>query len=179
MSGLKKVVGRTERPMGLPRDARPGDRFRPALERADRDPGRAVHPLAGYRREQVLRLAQALRQGERAQCLGSARPLAHAGGTGDDPALYHRDHIDEGYRRGHRGGEPLHHVPRAAGRRRAAGVEPHPVDEGARLSAAAGAARPLARGHHAPPHRGDVFLSLASSSMVPAGSSCTGSSGRR
>ncbi len=53
---------------------RPGDRLRPPLERPEGDRETPVHPLAVGECQQVLRLAATLREGERAQQLGAARP---------------------------------------------------------------------------------------------------------
>src|SRR5438094_9729648 len=78
---LKKVLGRPEKPMGSPRQARPSDRFRAPLERAHGDCGPEVYPLAGRGLQQVLRLASPLRQGERTQRLDPSRLLV--GGVGE------------------------------------------------------------------------------------------------
>src|SRR5438094_779875 len=73
--------------MGAPRYARPGDRLRTPLERADRDRGADVHSLAGPGLQQVLRLASALRPGERTQRLDPARLLAGREGEASHPRL--------------------------------------------------------------------------------------------
>ncbi len=65
--------------------------FRPALVGEDRDRHRAVHQVARHHCQQVLRLAGTLRQGERAQRLGS--PGFLAGGLGE--AGHHRLPFEE------------------------------------------------------------------------------------
>ena len=59
----------------------------PLLERADGDPRRPVHRLVGHHAQQVPRLAAALRQGQRAQRLDSARLVAGGRGEAGDPSL--------------------------------------------------------------------------------------------
>ena len=58
---LKKVWGSSDRGGGGARRAGPDRGLRSALVREERDRRRTVHPLAGGDREQVLRLAGALR----------------------------------------------------------------------------------------------------------------------
>ena len=83
---LKKVLGKSEGPMGASRHARPGDRLRPSLERADGDHRVHVRSVAGAGDEQVLPLAGPLREGERAQPRGA--PRFPTGGVGE--ASHHR-----------------------------------------------------------------------------------------
>ena len=61
---LKKVLGNSDRLLGGARCAGRGGGFRPAVVGEGRDRRRALHPLAGRDRQQVLRLARALRAGE-------------------------------------------------------------------------------------------------------------------
>jgi hypothetical protein len=111
--------------------------FRPALVREDRDRRRAVHRVARHRRQQVLRLAGTLRQGERAQRLGSPRFLA--GGLGE--AGHHRlpseepagrlpaaDVHDAGRR--HCGGEPDQRLAGAGASGTVVEVEWKAIEEG-------------------------------------------------
>src|SRR6185369_4815924 len=83
---LKKGLGISDWSLGSARHAGPERGFRPALVREDGDQRRAVHWVARHHQQQVLRLAGTLRQGERAQRLGSSRLLA--GGLGE--AGHHR-----------------------------------------------------------------------------------------
>src|SRR5437588_8204037 len=78
---LKKRLGNSDRGLGSARYAGPDRGFRPALVGEDRDRRRAFHCVARHHRQQVLRLAGTLRQGERAQRLGSPRFLV--GGLGE------------------------------------------------------------------------------------------------
>ena len=63
---LKKRLGNSDRGLGSARYAGPDRGFRAALVGSDRDRRRTVHPMVGHSRRQVLRMARALRQGERA-----------------------------------------------------------------------------------------------------------------
>src|SRR5580693_406735 len=58
---LKKRLGNSDRGLGSARYAGPDRGFRPALVGEDRDRRRAVHRVAQYRSQQVLRLARTLR----------------------------------------------------------------------------------------------------------------------
>src|SRR4029077_19213499 len=78
---LKKRLGNSDRGLGSAQYAGPDRGFRLALVGEDRDRRRAFHCVARHHRQQVLRLAGTLRQGERAQRLGSPRFLA--GGLGE------------------------------------------------------------------------------------------------
>ena len=84
----KKHLGNSDRRLGSARHAGPDRGFRAALVGENRDQRRALHRVARHHREQVLRLARTLRQGERAQRLGS-------------PAIvgFHLKNPLEGYRR--------------------------------------------------------------------------------
>src|SRR5206468_9604381 len=84
--------------MGTARRARPGDRLRAPLERADRDRHPEVRALAGRGLQQVLRLASPLRPGERTQPLDPARLLAGGAGEACDCRFPRRFPL-EGYRR--------------------------------------------------------------------------------
>jgi|SRR3984885_12891664 transposase len=64
--GLKKKSGNSGWRLGSARSAGSDRGFRAALVRQDRDPLRAVHRVAQCGRQQVLRLAETLRKGERA-----------------------------------------------------------------------------------------------------------------
>ncbi|MBL8211413.1 MAG: transposase [Bryobacterales bacterium] len=72
---LKKRLGNSDWGLGSARHAGPDRGVRPALVGEDGDRHRAVHRMARHHRQQVLRLAGTLRQGERAQRLGSPRFL--------------------------------------------------------------------------------------------------------
>ena len=63
---LKKKSGNSGWRLGSARSAGSDRGFRAALVRQDRDPLRAVHRVAQCGRQQVLRLAETLRKGERA-----------------------------------------------------------------------------------------------------------------
>jgi transposase len=63
---LKKRLGNSDRGLGSARYAGSDRGFRPALVGEDRDRRRAFHCVARHHRQQVLRLAGTLRQGERA-----------------------------------------------------------------------------------------------------------------
>src|SRR6266404_1269145 len=78
---LKKRLGNSDRCLGSARYPGPDRGFRPALVGEDRDRRRPVHRVALCGRQQVLRLAGTLRQGERAQRLDSPRFLV--GGLGE------------------------------------------------------------------------------------------------
>jgi transposase len=58
---LKKVLGSSDQSVGAARCAGPGGGFCPALVGEDRDRCRTIRPLARGARQQVLRLARALR----------------------------------------------------------------------------------------------------------------------
>src|SRR5579862_5265296 len=73
---LKKKLGNSDWELGPARYAGPSRGFRPALVGEDRDQCRAAHCVARHHRQQVLRLAGTLREGERAQRLRSPRLLA-------------------------------------------------------------------------------------------------------
>ena len=111
--------------------------FRPALVGEDRDRRRAVHWVARHRRQQVLRLAGTLREGQRAQRLGSPRLLA--GGLGE--AGHHRLPSEEpagglpaadvhDARRRHRGGESVQRLAGVGAGRTVVQVERQAVEEG-------------------------------------------------
>src|SRR5207237_10221707 len=61
---LKKTLGNSDRELGYARYAGSDRGFRPALVGEDRDRRRAVHRMARYHYQQVLRLAGTLRQGQ-------------------------------------------------------------------------------------------------------------------
>ena len=63
---LKKELGNSDRGLGSARYAGPDRGFRPALVGEDRDQRRTVHWMARHHGQQVLRLARAVRQGQRA-----------------------------------------------------------------------------------------------------------------
>jgi transposase len=63
---LKKRLGNSDRGLGSAQEAGPDRRFRSALVGKDWYQRRAVHRVARHHRQQVLRLAGTLRQGERA-----------------------------------------------------------------------------------------------------------------
>jgi len=77
----KKVLRRSEGPMGTPRHARPGGGLGPPRAAEDRAFHPPLHRLAGPADQQVLRLAGALREGQRTQWLDSPRLLV--GGLGE------------------------------------------------------------------------------------------------
>src|SRR5438034_3157877 len=153
--------------MGAPRYARPGDRLRTPLERADRDRGADVHSLAGPGLQQVLRLASALRPGERTQRLDPSRLLVGRGGEASDPRLPRplsagrlsaADLHDAGRRRG--GGESLERLASASSGGPPGALERQAVEQGEGLPAAPGAARALARGYLLPQSGGHLLLPL-------------------
>src|SRR5947208_2492710 len=153
--------------MGAPRYARPGDRLRTPLERADRDRGADVHSLAGPGLQQVLRLASALRPGERTQRLDPARLLAGREGEASHPRLPRplpagrlsaADLHDAGRRRG--GGESLERLASASSGGPPGALERQAVEQGEGLPAAPGAARALARGYLLPQSGGHLLLPL-------------------
>src|SRR5216684_3773642 len=134
---LKKRLGDSDRGLGSARYAGSDRGFRPALVGEDRDRCRAVHRVARCGRQQVLRLAGTLRQGERAQRLGS--PGFLAGGLGkaghhripfEEPAgrLPAADVHDAGCR--HRGGESDQRLAGAGASGTVIEVEPQTVEEG-------------------------------------------------
>jgi type I restriction enzyme R subunit len=126
-------------------------RFRPALVGKDRDRRRPVYRVARHRCQQVLRLAGTLRQGERAQRLGSPRFLA--GGLGEagdhrlpfeEPAgrLSAADVYDAGRR--HCGGESEQCLAVAGASGTVVEVERKAIEEGHGLRATAGRSSALA-----------------------------------
>jgi transposase-like protein len=103
-----------------PRHARRGRRLCPRLVRQDRPAPRTLRRLDWHRSREVLRVAPAVRQGERAQRSRSPRPLA-ARGREESDHLVSREvpaggvpapglHDD---RPGRRRSEPLQRLPRA------------------------------------------------------------------
>src|SRR5262249_58689948 len=82
--------GSPDRGLGPPRPPRRRRRLRPPLVGADRDPGQAARRLAGRRRGQVLRVAQAVRQAQRAQRPCPPRRVARGLGEAGDPRLPRR-----------------------------------------------------------------------------------------
>src|SRR6266446_4488857 len=153
--------------MGTPRCARPSDRLRAPLERAHGDRGPEVHSLAGRGLQQVLRLANALRPGERTQRPGPARLLVGRAGEASDhrvprplPAgrLSSADLHDAGRRRG--GGESVQRLASPSSGGSAGALERQAVEQGEGLSAASGTAPALARGYLLPQSGGDVLLPL-------------------
>src|SRR5207249_7689823 len=152
--------------MGTARRARPGDRLRAPLERADRDRHPEVRALAGRGLQQVLRLASPLRPGERTQPLDPARLLAGGAGEACDcrfprplPAgrLSAADLHDAGRRRG--GGEFVQRLASPAPGGSAGALERQAVEQGQGLSAAAGTAPALACGYLLP-QSGGVSVNL-------------------
>ena len=83
---LKKRLENSDWGLRSARHAGPDRGFRPALVGEDGDQRWTVHGVARHRRQQILRLARAVRQCERAQRLGFPRFLA--GGLGE--AGHHR-----------------------------------------------------------------------------------------
>src|SRR6266446_9536882 len=153
--------------MGTPRCARPSDRLRAPLERAHGDRGPEVHSLAGRGLQQVLRLANALRPGERTQRPGPARLLVGRAGEASDhrfprplPAgrLSSADLHDAGRRRG--GGESLECLASPSSGGPLGALERQAVEPGEGFSAASGTAPALARGYLLPQSGGDVLLPL-------------------
>src|SRR3989454_1072852 len=153
--------------MGTARCARPSDRLRAPLERADRDRHAEVRALAGRGLQQVLRLASPLRPGERTQRPGPARLLVGELGEACDcrfprplPAgrLSAADLHDAGRRRG--GGESVQRLARPAPGGSAGALERQAVEQGEGLPAAPEAASTLARGYLLPQSGGDVLLPL-------------------
>src|SRR5271167_4104211 len=63
---LKKELGNSDQGLGSARYAGRDRGFRPALVGEDRDQRRAVYPMARHLGQQALRLARAVRQGQRA-----------------------------------------------------------------------------------------------------------------
>jgi transposase len=63
---LKKELGNSDQGLGSGRYAGRDRGFRPALVGEDQDQRRAVYPMARHLGQQVLRLARAVRQGQRA-----------------------------------------------------------------------------------------------------------------
>src|SRR6478672_6003507 len=144
---LKKFLGNSDRGLGSALDAGPDRGFCPALVGEDRDRRRTVHRVAQHHRQQVLRSAGTLRQGERAQRLGSPRFLA--GGLGK--AGHHWLPSEESAGRlpaanihdagcPHRGGKSDQCMARVGASGAVVEVERQTVEEGHGLRAAAGRA---------------------------------------
>src|SRR6266404_2036214 len=170
---LKKTLGNSDRELGSARYAGSDRGFRPALVGEDRDRRRAVHWVARHHRQQVLRLAGTLREGERAQRLGSPRLLA--GGLGE--AGHHRlsseepagglppAHVHDARRR-HRGGESDQRMARVGAGRTFVQVERQAVEEGHGLRAPAGTASALAYRRVVHQHQWDVLLPVQHSGRL-------------
>jgi transposase-like protein len=95
---LKKSLGSSERSLGSPRRPRLHHRLRPPLGRTHRDPCATLHRLARHRRQQVPRLEDALRIGQRTQRPGPPRLVARTVGEGGHPRVPPGPPL-EGYRR--------------------------------------------------------------------------------
>lgn len=83
----QKILGSSDRPLGSPRHPRHDRRLRARVVRQDRDRRRPLRRVDRHGARQVLRLEEALRQGERAQRPRATRPLAPRRGEAQDHRL--------------------------------------------------------------------------------------------
>ena len=158
-------MGNSERKLGSPRHPRPSGRLRQPLDRADGTARQAALGLAGPARGQVLRLEEPLREGQRAQRPDPPRLVAGGLGEAGDPRLSppaprrRLPALDlHDARRGRRGGQPGHRLPRAFAGRSARPTLGQALEKGHGLRPAPAAPPALAHRHQLPQHRRHVLL---------------------